>query len=372
MARNSYPRILLNWWWLVAAVAGIAVAATAVLVSRQPESYSSSATFVVRPSADDDEAIRVLDTLSRRVEILSTYADISESTAIKNQAIARLAIDEGKRKGLSISSRVVAGTNILRIVGEASQAQLAQDFTGAVADETLAYISELNDIFTLQPLDPPSFSSNAIGPRTRSTLVLGGILGLALGAGLAVLAELVWRKPDSPEEEEDRAARRLQDEEVGTYGRRYFGHLISQAALRVHRGGEIGFTVAAYGNADDASSPSMETLQAVATSMDGWLRPEDVLAHFGDGCFSVLLPHTEPQETETHVERYRLAIEQVFRTNGAEEATVAVGTVTVPIEDTDQSELVDGHEIITMALQALTVARVWGTADDVSSEPDDD
>jgi capsular polysaccharide biosynthesis protein len=357
MALSAYLRIVLKWWWLILLIVGMTLIATAVFLSRQPKIYESSATFVVKPrDANAEELVRAIDTLSRRVEINSTYADISESKLVEERAIERLQLSSADTASLKITSRVVTGTNLLKISGRASQPELAQAFTSAVADVTAEYITNLGDVFTLESLDPPSGSRKPVSPRSRSTMMLGGLLGIGLGLGLALTAEVLGRKSEDADVQ-GRAEQRLLDEEIGSYGRRYFGHLVTQAAYRAKRGADDGFTIAVFGVTRGALQPGADALRAVAADLDGWLREEDVLGHLGQGQLSVLLPNTEPAETDSHIERYRMAIEQILKQKGSE-ASIAVGTVTLPNGSSQEPDALDDHEIISMARHALLVASI--------------
>lgn len=357
MPLKAYTRIISRWWWLILIVAGLTVGAAAYSVSQQPSIYSSSATFVVKPrTVVPDELVRAIDTLSRRVEINSTYADISESRLIRNQAIAALGIPEDQRFELSISSRVVPGTNLLEITGHATQPELAQQLTATVSIETSAYIASLGDVFTLEPLDPPPLPGEPTSPRLEIALALGSLVGLGLGLLTAAGADTVW-PPGEPAESRFDPQDNLVDPEVGGYGPRHFSQLVGQAIGRARSNPDRGFTLAVYGPSENGTAAAIEDLRTAAANLNGTLRAEDVVGHLGDGRFWILLPHTELSDPSHHIESYRRTLEEAV--GGADETAgpILVGTVSMPDGYVEKYGWVGEDELMSIAIQELTVMR---------------
>jgi capsular polysaccharide biosynthesis protein/GGDEF domain-containing protein len=389
MTDHGYLGVALRWWWLIIAVTALTLVATAYFLAGQPEVYESSATFVVKPrDTDAEELVRAIDTLSRRVEINSTYADISESKLIRRRAVEALSLGEGERSGLRVSSRVVTGTNILEITGYASNPDLAQAFTGAVAVATLSYIGDLGDIFTLQSLDPPSSSGKPTSPNTRNTMVLGGVLGLGLGYGLALGADRVWSRrrkrdpvvappdepasdhlgdaetvlvsasgpPDGVEETDPNESHAdiavgsppATDDAIHAADRRRFEKSVSQAMQRAHSGSEKGPTVAVYAVSGHWSKDN-DTLQVVTTQADEWLSAEDVFCRLNDRELAVMILRAEPGDVEARAEQYRTAISDLLEKDGSNGVSVDFGLAGVPgdVASTEGGAGVD--QIITAA-----------------------
>ena len=354
MKSDAYVRVLLKWWWLVLAVTALTLVATAVFLAGQPRVYESSATFVVKPrTAAAEELVRAIDTLSRRVEINSTYADISESKLVRQRAVEQLGLSSDDRKGLNVTSRVVAGTNILEITGRASRPETASDFTAAVANATLVYIGDLGDVFTLQALDPPSMSGKPTSPKVRSTMMLGAFLGLALGCGLALAADYVWREREiqvgTPVEAASNGDGRTSDREGNTSDDQ-------SAASDSYSAAEDGFTVAVYTMSAGEDSLPDDSLELVADDADGWLSEEDVTYRLNGDQIAVLFQASGQGQIDARVEQYRAALEQAFKQRGADRVSIDVGVAYVPDEGAWTEEGVEADRIISVAQRELAVA----------------
>ena len=73
MELRAYLRILFEKWWIVLTVFLITFISTYVFTINQPLIYETETTFVTRPRASanittDDDAAKLVDTLSRRIE----------------------------------------------------------------------------------------------------------------------------------------------------------------------------------------------------------------------------------------------------------------------------------------------------------------
>lgn len=191
MELRIYFQILWKKWWIVLAACVSTVIAVGLFTFNQTPMYRASATYVVTPSGDYEDArsaADALDMLSRRAEIATTYAEVANSRFIKQQAADELGLSSSQRRGLSIDSHLLQGTNILEIEVQGSNPQLVQFFTDMVGFKTATYVQELYEAYSLRPLDTASLPASPVGPSKIFNLALGGILGLGLGAGLAFLA----------------------------------------------------------------------------------------------------------------------------------------------------------------------------------------
>jgi capsular polysaccharide biosynthesis protein len=193
MELNQYLRIVLRRWPIALIALVITCAATALYVAEQPSVYKATGTYVIRPTtADVGQGLRAMETLNRGVEINSTYAAIARSRRIKDRAEAALGQPTGG--GLTVSSEVVTGSNILEISVSGAEPQAVHDLAVAVGAETVAYVAELQELFLLAPLDSPRVPTTPVAPNRPLLLVTGFVFGLALGVLLAIVADGVLRR----------------------------------------------------------------------------------------------------------------------------------------------------------------------------------
>jgi len=199
MESKTYLHILARKWRIILASFLITFIATVVFTYTQPAAYQATGTYIVRVGAtfqDDRGFVSALDTLSRRVEIASTYAEVTSSRMIRNLAADALGLSLEQREQLSVDSRLIAGTNILEITVEGRDPALVRDFANAVGAQTVAYVQKLYEAYELEPLDQAMLPESPVRPDKVLILSLGGLFGLILGAGLALITEYLETSPE--------------------------------------------------------------------------------------------------------------------------------------------------------------------------------
>lgn len=192
--------LLLRRWYIIIPIFLATVALTVVMTLRQTPIYEANATYVATLSAlmlDDGELASALDILSRRTEIVTTYSEIAQSRLIKNQASGELMLSSTQRRQYSVSSRVLAGTNLVEISVRGPDPVVAKDLANRVGDKTSAYVGELYSTYDLTPLDEASAPSNPAQPNLPLNLALGSVAGLILGMGAALLSIYLSGSPQA-------------------------------------------------------------------------------------------------------------------------------------------------------------------------------
>jgi capsular polysaccharide biosynthesis protein len=191
MELRRYIEISIRYWWLVAIGLLVTVGTTVSLVRSQEPSYESTATVVVRARfVEADQGARAVDALIRGVTINTTYAEIADSKLVRDRAEARLPADE-RATDMTVSADVVTDTNIVSIKVRGPDPAAVRDLAAATSAETVHYVESLVDIYRLEPLDPPTVADQPVNARQPLTIAVGVVLGLALGVGLALLADYV-------------------------------------------------------------------------------------------------------------------------------------------------------------------------------------
>lgn len=300
MELKRYLQIILKYWWIVLAAFLFTLIPTFVIVNGQSWIYESDTTFVIRPRStfaiNDEEIVKALDTISRRVEINTTFAEVTSSSLVRQRAIDRLGLTSQEQKGLKVNGTVIAGTNILKISVQGHNPIVVRDFANAISLETLAYVSNLYDVFELEPLDGAELPDKPIGPNKALNIALGGILGLFLGTSLVFSIEY-FKEPVNVNQQVN-----IIDPETGAYSPNYLrlrlrqelsrvrhnGRSLSLALIRIYHRGLL--------NGMGQPIPPAKGVRLIITSLGHNIREEDILAHMGDGIFALLLPDL-PNET---------------------------------------------------------------------------
>lgn len=295
MELKQYFQIILKRWWIIPLALLCTMIPTYILVSQQPWVYQTEATFVIRPRTgldiNDEDTVKALDTLSRRVEINTTFAEVSSSNLIMQQAIERLGLTAKEKKGIKVSGRVIAGTNILEISVQGPVRELVHDFANAISLETVSYVSSLYDVFELEPVDDADFPTSPIGPNKTLEMALGVLFGFFLGIVLIFFAEYLSEPVHADTQ------LNIIDPQTGAYNETYLKLRLRQELSRVSHY-SYAFSLAQIkvfqrGLVHDVAKPlpARQALRLILTSIEAYGRDENILAYTSNDIFALLLPH---------------------------------------------------------------------------------
>jgi diguanylate cyclase (GGDEF)-like protein len=360
MELKTYLRILLKKWWIIIPTFLMTFTTTVVLTYTQDPVYQTTATFVVSPITSNFETVQSfvsgLNILSTRSEIATTYTEVAESRQIKNLAMDELGVPPGIRGKFGVSSRLRAGTNVLEITVQGNDPELVRDFANTVGQQTVNYVQQLYETFELKLLDEATLPWAPVRPNKTLNLALGAILGLALGVGMAFLAEYL-QSPASVVASFD-----ILDEQTGVYNKYYFFQRLGEEMVRAKRN-RYGLSLALV-RVDNlkllkgisATKVRVEILRQVALIASQHLREEDLVAYLGDDVFGILLPDITGENAKSIMEYLQTRITWTpFEStiNGAKyNLKTTVGVVTYSLNGTSRDELV------AKANQALQLAEI--------------
>jgi len=200
----NYLRILLKRWWIIIPIVLVTIGCTAFLTLRQVPIYSATTTFIVSPSttifSDPRSFLSGLDVLGARGSVANTYSDIATSRSIRNDTIQALGLNPDQAKTMNVTSKILAGTNVINITVEGPDPELITSFANKLGDITVKYVGELYGVYDLKILDLAETPVFPIKPNLKLNLVLAAVLSLAMGVGLAFLTEYLDDTLRSPDE----------------------------------------------------------------------------------------------------------------------------------------------------------------------------
>ena len=358
MELKSYFRILVKRWWIILGIFISTVLATAYWTYKQPLVYETVSTFILRPRSElivNDEFVRALDIVSRRVEINTTFAEVARSQLIQNLAAERLQLSSDQMKGFHVSARVIGGTNIMELTVQGRDPYLVADFAGAVGIETVKYVSNLYDVFELEPLDEAEIPTKPVNSVFALNISLGVILGLALGLGVALLVHYIQAPRDIEMEYFN-----IIDRDTGAYNKSFFLLRLWQEMSRAKRNKyplSLGLLKIEYrnlGNDLPATSNQAEALRRAKVLTEKILRDEDILARFENDTLALLLPDTTGEKARSVMESIMAEIGAIAYDVGGQDHKFylksSVGLASY------QNYLLKQDQFLQQALQALASA----------------
>lgn len=328
MELKHYLRAIQRHWWVVVGVVLVTVPALLYLTP-QNDSYESSGSYVVRPrSVQPDETVRATEALNRGVEINATYARIVRSDAVQERALADLAFRGISTEGLSITSEVVVGTNIIEIGATGSDPDAVAAYAEAVGRSAVDYLDEVGEVYLLRELDPPD-DPEPVASNQRLTVVVGVVFGLLAGSVLAFVLEYL-RESAAVESQS------ILDRLTGLYSDEYFASRLSQELSRCGVPPELPSRFVPT----PASEPVVTVGHLTLSSSDGSplrplsrrdagqallarLRRQDVLAYLGDDTFAVLFPDLSAAEAAEILGAWQ---EHLVARDGVASSSVRVST----------------------------------------------
>ncbi len=311
MELKIYLRILLRKWWMVLPAFLITFTITVVLTFTQAPTYRATATFVVAPNSSFEDIrsfVSGLDVLSRRPEVARTYAEVTASRLIRQDAADELNLSWDQRYNLSIDCQLLAGTNVIEVTARGNDPVVVRDMANMVGAKAMAYVEELYEAFAMRSLDKATLPASPVKPNKKLNLALGAILGLALGGGLAFLSEYL----QAPLESVTNFG--ILDNETGAYNKRYFRQRLGEEMSRARRN-KYPLSLAlmnvdhleVIGTSFDHQARN-EALRKVAAFLKQYLREEDVLARLDGAVFAFLLPDTPGEKAQAIMEKLQTRI----------------------------------------------------------------
>jgi len=204
---RDYLRILAKHWIGITLITVVVAASVAVWTFLQPRVYTANAqTFVAIASSNDssDPFTGATYTLQR----ITSYVQLVDSPDVLGPVIEELDLD---RSVNSLAGSVSASNPVDTVLINISVSDLDPALAATIANATAVQLgsviqsletSSAGDIIPVQatltdPAEPPGSPSS---PRTRVNVLLGLLIGLALGVGYAFLRESLDTTVKSPDE----------------------------------------------------------------------------------------------------------------------------------------------------------------------------
>jgi capsular polysaccharide biosynthesis protein len=181
------PRRVLPRWWVLVVAALIAVG-VAVLASRQSTTLASTeSTYVLSAASNMETPFDVsssLDVLRGR-EVISTFADVLESTSIRDSAVAKTPAPNAS--AYVAKAELLPGSNIVKLTVSGPASGYAQDVATYIGEEASTRFVELYPIYRVDALDAPATPVRSITEVIRNVFLAAVVAVVAAALVSAVV-----------------------------------------------------------------------------------------------------------------------------------------------------------------------------------------
>lgn len=221
MGPRDYIAALKRQWAVVAVACLLTVSATAVFTLQQEQVYRAQAQLFVASGGGDDTITQAYQGGLFVQQRIRSYLQVATSPDVLGPAADQLDL-AGPPSSLAGRIRVEspADTVLINVIATSDSPQDAADIANAVGTSFADYIEAL-EVREDQEAPPVKISvtnpavapASPVSPRAATNLLLGLVVGLALGIGLASVRELLD------------TALRSEDEISGVAGRPILGRV---------------------------------------------------------------------------------------------------------------------------------------------------
>jgi diguanylate cyclase (GGDEF)-like protein len=296
-----------------------------------------------------------MDTLDRR-SIINTYKELLvSSTVYSNHPDIKKIPSDDFSKNLTISAVVIPDTNILELTVDGSDPKQITTVAKAIGESALQYINKLYPVYNFAVLVPPSEPTSPIRPKPVQNAGFALIIGVILGAGLALLRDQLQNSLDSLR------YRSSIDNVTTAFTRSYFERLLNQEVVNkpdeVLSLGLINFR--GLEEVADVLPPAIfnKVLRQETQTLKEELRSHDVVGKWDKTQLSVLLPSTPGSAAENTMKRIQTLLARPVSLDGISETLLhpdpCIGITEKKAGDADSGDLIEYAENAMMKASVM-------------------
>ncbi|SDL81876.1 polysaccharide biosynthesis tyrosine autokinase [Tessaracoccus oleiagri] len=198
MELQQYLQIVRRYWrsTLATVLACIVLAALFTLLQKPTYTSTSSVFLTVESGGTAGELSQGATYAERQV---TSYVSVATTALVLDPVIQELELDSTPaRLAGKLSVSAPASTSIIKIAAEDDSATGAAELSNAVANSLLNAVDELappgpegNRLVSATVIDSALIPASPSAPRPALNLALGGLLGVVLGLGQAILRSVL-------------------------------------------------------------------------------------------------------------------------------------------------------------------------------------
>ncbi|MGE5071881.1 MAG: diguanylate cyclase domain-containing protein [Anaerolineae bacterium] len=356
MEIKLYLRMLQRSWWIVALTALVAVAVALVVSYSTVPTYESVSRYIVSPNpaflSGDSNIIYSLDQLDKQT-VITTYAEVMNSSRMYAETLALLKLDPASLLTYQYSAIVLPNTSIIEFTVRGTNPATVVQLNAAMGQHVVEYVGGLYKIYDMGLLDPATHPIAPVSPKPFQDSAVALVVGIALGAALALLRELL-RAPIR----NFLRQRRIDDMSLALKRASFEEELTSAAVTSgsplcvgfVHLSGLVDYM-------DVLPQPTLENiLRHVTQTLKNQLRGNDLVGRWDSADFVIMLSNTKGSAAVNTLGRVAAALSVPVRTDVTEEVMElrpVIGVTEYSAGDTEAS-------LVDRAKSALDLARKNG------------
>lgn len=198
--KELFQMFLKRWWILVLCAVISASAAYAYSYYYLVPIYESNTTLYVGKNIDQN-GVGAND-LMLGSALIADYHEIAKSKQVASQVIKELGLkymSPGALAGrIGVTQR--NGTRIIQISVSDTNPKMAMDIANKVAEVFKNKVIEIMQVENVQIIDEAELPRSPVSPDKKRNIIMGLVIGLAVGAGIVFLVEYLDNTVKTPED----------------------------------------------------------------------------------------------------------------------------------------------------------------------------
>ena len=347
---KMYLRMIQKGWWIIVLALLASMNVTLIMDMFSTPVYEATTRMIVLPNPDSFTGRDFVSSLSSldNSSIVTTYADVFDSEFNQQAFVSTLNLPDDEVEAYTQSTVILPDSNVMEIYVTGPDPDVVAQWANGVARTGIDYMKTLYQVYEVNILDAAVVPLEPISPKPLRDVSLGAVLGLLIGAILAILRDQLRIPLEAYRQ------RRLVDSQSTAYNREYFETLIGEQTdkSREEEGVFSLVMIKLNGLTEFYDSLPQQVLNHLLMDVVGvlkaGLRGNDSVGRWDDTTFSLLLPDTPLKAADTIRNRLMKGLNTPMHLASLDERI----SLNPAIGISDNSDNASSDEIILNALKA--------------------